>query len=131
MTETPAAASDSRSLLLPVLLIVVGVGWLLTTLGLAPGINWIWTLGLAAAGLLPFLLHGIDKFTVSVGPFFLIASLLSVLRQSGRLSIDHEMPILVILAGVLLLIARSSAIPVPRWAVMPEVQRAGDKPNNG
>tara|TARA_R110002073_G_scaffold176633_2_gene334328 strand:- start:1651 stop:1980 length:330 start_codon:yes stop_codon:yes gene_type:complete len=93
------------------------VGWLLSSLGLAPDINWIWTLGLAAAGLLPMVMHGIDKVTVAIGPFFLVASLLSVLRQSGRLHVDHEMPMLVILAGVLLLVARSSMIPVPQWTV--------------
>lgn len=120
MTDPALPKSDKRTLLMPLLLIVVGVGWLLTTLGIAPAINWIWTLGLAAAGLVPFALHGIDKLTVSVGPFFIVASLLSVLRQSNRLSIDHELPILVILAGILLLIVRSPAIPVPKWAIAPD-----------
>lgn len=122
MTHTETPKPDNRTLLLPLLLIVVGVGWLLTTLGIAPGINWIWTLGLAAAGLLPFAMHGVDKLTVAVGPFFLIASLLSVLRQSGRLSIDHELPILVIVAGLLLLVVRSRWIPVPKWAVSSPVK---------
>ncbi|WP_442505712.1 hypothetical protein SH528x_004513 [Novipirellula sp. SH528] len=117
MTASTRAATGSRTLLMPLLLIVVGVGWLLTTLGVTPSINWIWTLGLAVAGFLPFALHGFDKLTVTVGPFFLIASLLSVLRQTGQLNIDHEMPILVILAGVLLLVARSPLIPVPQWSV--------------
>lgn len=122
MPHPASAPSETRTLLLPLLLIVVGVGWLLTTLGVAPGINWIWTLGLAAAGFLPFVIHGIDKITLSVGPFFLIASLLSVLRQSGRLVIDHEMPILIILAGVLLLVVRSPVVPLPKWARLPDGQ---------
>ncbi|WP_345326963.1 hypothetical protein [Novipirellula rosea] len=117
MPDRPPFTADKRTLLLPLVLIVVGVGWLLSSLGLAPDINWIWTLGLAAAGLLPMVMHGIDKVTVAIGPFFLVASLLSVLRQSGRLHVDHEMPMLVILAGVLLLVARSSMIPVPQWTV--------------
>jgi hypothetical protein len=52
---------------------------------------------------------------VVVGPFFIITACLSVLRQAGRLSLDVEIPILVILAGVLLLIARWPAIPIPDW----------------
>ncbi|MFO0012055.1 MAG: hypothetical protein ACK553_04870 [Planctomycetota bacterium] len=108
---------DKKTLLLPVLLITIGIGWLLSTLGVAPNIDWVWTLGLAAAGLLTLAIGGFDKSTVVVGPFFLIASFLSVLRQTGRISLDVEVPILVIVVGVLLLIARVTAIPNPRWMI--------------
>ena len=67
--------SDKKTLLIPFLLIAVGVGWLLSALGIAPSIDWVWTLGLATIGILAFLLSGIDKFTVVVGPLFLFASL--------------------------------------------------------
>lgn len=60
-------------------------------------------------------LGGIDKVTAVVGPFFIVASFLSVLRQSGRMPVDVEVPLLTILAGVLLLVVRSSVIPVPKW----------------
>lgn len=106
---------SSKTLVFPLLLITIGFGWLLTTLGVAPGIDWVWTLSLAAVGLLAFFIAGCDKVTVIVGPFFFIASVLSVLRQTGRLRIDVEIPVLVIVAGVLLLIARSSAVPIPQW----------------
>lgn len=106
---------DKKTLLLPALLIIVGVGWLLTALGFAPGIDWIWTLGLAGVGFLAFVVGGFDKVTFVAGSFFIITSLLSVLRQTGRISIDIEVPILVILAGVLLLVARHPAIPLPKW----------------
>jgi len=108
---------DKKSLLIPLLLITVGTGWLLTTLGVAPGIDWIWTLGLAVIGVLVFVMSGIDKVTVVVGPFFELASCLSVLRQTGRLELDVEVPILVVISGVLLLLARQPAIPVPKWIV--------------
>ena len=100
---------------IPILLITIGVGWLLTTLGIAPGINWIWTLGLAATGVLAIAIGGLDKVTVVVGPFFIIASCLSLLRQTGRLAADTEVPILVIVSGVLLLAARLPTIPLPKW----------------
>ncbi|HMP80918.1 MAG TPA: hypothetical protein PKD54_15790, partial [Pirellulaceae bacterium] len=93
----------SPQILVPLLLITVGTGWLLSTLNVVPGIDWVWTLGLAMVGLLTFALSGIDKLTVVVGPFFLLASCLSVLRQTGQISLDVEVPILVISAGVLML----------------------------
>jgi len=38
-----------------------------------------------------------------------------VLRQTGILSIDSEVPILVIIIGVLLLVARLPKVPPPKW----------------
>lgn len=111
--------TDKKTLIVPLLMIAVGAGWLLTAIGLAPGIDWVWTLGLATVGLLTFAVGGFDKFSVVTGPFFLAASVVSVLRQTGRLAIDVEVPILTILLGVLLLVARSPAIPIPKW-ITPE-----------
>ncbi|MCH9654059.1 MAG: hypothetical protein K0U86_10970 [Planctomycetes bacterium] len=120
MGQAPAKSNntDKKTLILPLLIISIGSGWLLTTLGIAPGINWIWTLGLAIIGLLTFAVSGIDKSTVVMGPFFLIASCLSVLRQTGRITLDVEVPILVIVTGCLLLVARSKSIPIPTWVVL-------------
>ena len=106
---------DKKTLMLPILLIAVGAGWLLTTLGIVPGIDWVWTLGLAAVGLLTLAVGGLDKVTVVIGPFFILASCLSILRQTNRLRLDVEVPILVIAAGILLLVARSPMIPTPSW----------------
>lgn len=108
---------DKKTLFLPILLITIGVGWLLSTLGIAPKIDWIWTLGLATTGVLSFAIGGFDKATIVIGPFFLAASVLSVLRQTGRISLDLEVPILVILVGVLLLFARLPAVPSPKWMI--------------
>lgn len=110
-------SAGRTTLVIPILLITVGVGWLLTVLNVTPGIDWVWTLGLAVIGLMAFVLGGFDKFTVVAGPFFLAASFLSVLRQTDRLHVNTEVPILVILAGVLLLVARIPTIPMPVWAV--------------
>ncbi|HEX4413845.1 MAG TPA: hypothetical protein VH107_09475 [Lacipirellulaceae bacterium] len=106
-----------KSLLIPILLITLGVGWLLTVLGVVPQIDWVWTLGVALTGILVFVLCGIDKVSVAVGPFFLIASGLSVLRQTGRLRMDLEIPVLVIAAGVLMLVAHSKSVPAPKWLI--------------
>lgn len=110
-------SSNKSGLVVPLLIITVGVGWLLTTLGIAPQINWIWTLGLAVVGFTVFAVSGIDKASVVIGTLFLAASLFSVLRQTGRLQLDTEVPILVIITGVLLLLVRSPWIPIPSWII--------------
>jgi hypothetical protein len=107
--------ADARALAIPVLLIAVGVGWLLSTMGFASEINWVWSLALAAVGVLTFVLYGLDKVTIVVGAIFVIMSAMSVLRQTGRLSLDVEVPLLVIALGVLMLVARHPRIPTPRW----------------
>jgi hypothetical protein len=110
--------SGKSTLAVPLLMIVVGIGWLLSTLGIfPPEINWIWTAGLAAAGIMPFAVSGVDKVNVVVGPWFLSASVLSVLRQSGQLAFDVEVPILVIIGGLLMIVARSATIPSPKWII--------------
>lgn len=119
LRRSPSLKPAKKTLLLPITLITVGTGWLLTTLDIAPNIDWVWTLGLAVVGLLTFAISGIDKVTVVVGPFFIIASLLSVLRQTGKLPFDVEVPVLVITSGVLLLLARLPVIPIPNWMTLP------------
>lgn len=102
-------------LIIPVGLIIVGTGWLLSVAGVMPGINWIWTLSLAGLGVVTFFVSGFDKVSFVIGSLFLVASVLSVLRQTGRLPLDMEVPILVVLCGVLMLIARLPIIPLPKW----------------
>jgi hypothetical protein len=111
--------SSSRfPIVLSLLLMGVGSGWLLTALGIGAGVNWIWTLGLAILGIASFVAsRGIDKFNIIVGPIFLASSALSVARQRGMISVDVELPILVVGAGALLLIAQLPRIAAPQWLV--------------
>lgn len=109
--------ATKTTLIIPVLLITLGIGWLLAVLEVTPNIDWAWTLGLAVIGILTFFVMGFDKFTLVAGSFFLITSLLSILRQTGRLTLDVEVPVLVITIGILLLVARSKSIPAPSWIV--------------
>lgn len=116
MTKDANSASTKGPISLALLIIVVGIGWLLGAMGVGPGINWIWTLGLGFAGICTFILSGgVDKSSIVIGPFFLAASMLSVLRQSGRLPFNLELPVLVILVGVLLLVAQMKFVPSPKW----------------
>jgi hypothetical protein len=105
-------------LVIPIMIIVVGVGWLLTAQGYGPNINWVWTLSLGVIGILTFVVsQGVDKVSVVIGPFFLLASFLSVLRQTDQLSLDIEVPLLVIGIGALLLVAQLPAISKSAWFV--------------
>jgi hypothetical protein len=109
----------NKALILPLAIIAVGLGWLLTALEITPEIDWIWTLALAAIGGLAFVACGVDRFTVVFGPFFLVASVLSVLRQMGQLQLKTEVPILMIVFGVLQLFATLKGFPPPAWLTGP------------
>ncbi|TVR45925.1 MAG: hypothetical protein EA425_17675 [Puniceicoccaceae bacterium] len=78
-----------------------------------PGVDWIWTGGLAAVGILSLALGGINKLTLVTGPFFIVASICSILRQTGNLELDREVPILTIVLGCLLLLVQFINLPTP------------------
>lgn len=106
----------------PVLIIVVGIGWLLNVEGLIPAVDWIWTCALAAVGILTLAVGGFDRLTFVVGPFLIISSICSILRQTGALSLDKEIPILTIVIGVLLLLGHALKLPTPE--IMKEQESA-------
>lgn len=101
------------------LVICVGIAWLLNTLNILPGVNWLWTGSLALLGIATLAVSGIDRFSVVVGPFFLLASIASVLRQTGKIHTDIEIPGLTISLGVLWLFAMVLPIRPPAWMLPP------------
>lgn len=118
MTENNTEIDAKQRFVLPIVIITVGIGWLLSARHIGPGINWIWVLGLGVAGILTFVMSGgIDKFSIIFGPFFLACSVLAIMRQTGKLELDTEVPVLVILIGVLLMAAQFQAVPPPKWFV--------------
>lgn len=104
---------SKKQFVVPVLIILLGVTWLLNVQNIIPGVDWIWTGGLAAAGILTLAVGGINKLTVVTGPFLMVASTCSILRQTGRLQIDSEVPILTIVLGCLLLLVQFTQLPSP------------------
>lgn len=90
----------------PLIIIATGIGWLLSTNGVMPGVDWAWVLVLATFGILS-LVTKITRFSVVFGPMMLLSSILMVLMQSKRIAVDQALPVLVIALGVLMLIARS------------------------
>jgi len=100
-------------------LVIVGTGWLLTVMKVVPGVNWVWIAALALTGLMPIATAGLNKVTAFGGVFMIVASFASLLRQMDVLSINHEVPGLVIAAGILLVLV----------AVLPIRQAGGVPPS--
>ena len=117
--------ANKSALAIPIAIVLIGIGWLLNTMNVIADINWVWTLSLAGIGLLVFVMDGLNRFSIVIGPFFIAASLLSVARQANRLNSNVEAPILVILFGVLLIVSQLSRLPAPKW--MLEVPKAEGK----
>lgn len=90
----------------PIYTIIIGVSWLLNVLKVVPDVNWVWTAGLAALGVLILVVWSINKISVIIGPFLLIASICSLLKQIGRLEAAKEVPILTIALGCLVLLSQ-------------------------
>jgi hypothetical protein len=124
MSDATAASSQRPLVTLSLLIMAVGLGWLLAALGVGPGINWAWILGMGTVGILTFVVSGgVDKASIVLGPFLLVASLTSILRQAGVMSFDVEVPVLVIVFGGLMLLSQWSRIRVPIWYVPPPAIR--------
>ena len=63
---------------------------------------------------------GIDKATVVAGPMLIVTSMMSYLRQIERVTFEIEMPILVIVLGVLLVVSQSVVVKKPAWLLEPK-----------
>jgi hypothetical protein len=102
--------------LAPILITTVGTGWLLTARGVIPGVQWVWVLVLAVLGAF-VLFVGVDKVSIAVGPSLMAAAVLSMLRQTGWIAIDTEIPVLTIVVGSLWTAAYLLPVPLPSWVV--------------
>ena len=89
----------------PILVIGIGVGWLLNSLQIIPDVNWAWSIGLMVAGCAWLVIEGVNQGTIVFGLFLIVSGVLSILRQTGLLSIRVEAPCLVITFGILVLIS--------------------------
>lgn len=107
---------SKSSLAIPILIIVIGAGWLLSASAkeLDTGLYWLWSIGLAVAGVAVMASRGVDKVSIVIGPFFLLAALLPPLWQGKDLSLDIELAGLVLANGVLMLLAKATAFPEPK-----------------
>ena len=100
-------------IILGVIVIALGTAWLLNSLDVIPGVDWIWAGGLGVAGILVLIARGINKFTFVIGSFLVISSFCSILRQTGKLRPNIEMPVLFIIFGGLILLSVLLPLPAP------------------
>jgi hypothetical protein len=102
-----------KQLVPPILIVLAGVAWLLEALDVLPGVDWLWTVGLAAAGGGTFALCGLNRLTAVAGPFLWTASIFSLLRQTGHITLRKELPLLLIALGLFWLAACLLRLPAP------------------
>jgi hypothetical protein len=105
-----------RDASLPVTLIVVGLGWLLWEFRLFPDIDWIISLGFIAGGIVVLVLDGINKNSVVVGPFLVAIGVVWFMHDRYGTSWRLIVPVMLVVLGALMLIARSPRVPDRRGA---------------
>jgi hypothetical protein len=103
-----------RDASIPVTLIVVGALWLTWYLGWFPDVDWVIAAGLAGGGVAVMIFDGITKSSIVIGPFMIASGIAWALHDRYRVSWSILIPSMLILLGVLMLVARSSRIPVKR-----------------
>jgi hypothetical protein len=103
-----------RDAALPVTLIVVGALWLTWYLGWFPDVDWIIAAGLIGGGVAVLVFDGVTKSSIVVGPLLIVAGLAWTLHDRYRVSWSFLTPVLLIVAGALMLLARHPRIPLRR-----------------
>jgi hypothetical protein len=108
------------------LIVALGVAWLLNAMRVAPNLDWIWIIGLGVSGILLLTVTRLDRFNFVAGLSLIVSSVLAVLRQSGKLTVNVEAPVLFITLGILLLLAQ--LLPLPASAIPEEKPPIGNEP---
>jgi hypothetical protein len=97
----------------PLIIIATGIGWLLSSNDIVPGVDWAIVLVMATVGALS-MAGGLNRFSIVFGPIIMLASVLMVLMQSKKIQVEVALPVLIIALGLLMLISRFSKAPIGR-----------------
>lgn len=103
--------SPTKKYLVPFIIIAVGLGWLLERMNIVSSWELLWTVGLAAAGIYLIVVSGFNRDTFLPSVFLLVCSFFSLLRTLGYMRVNFEIPLLVIIFGVLMAVRNSDVIP--------------------
>lgn len=106
-----------KILIVPILIIGIGIGWLLNAMEIFPVMDWLWSILLGLTGVLIIAFGGKNSMTLLLGPSFLVGCLFSVLRQLSVLDVKYEVPTLMIAFGVIWLIVTLLKLPPPEWVL--------------
>ena len=96
---------------LPITLIVVGLIWLCWYFGWFRDVDWLISLGFIAGGIGVMVMDRITKNSIVVGPLLIAIGIAWLVNDRYRVSWSLLIPLLLVLVGVLMLIARNPAIP--------------------
>jgi hypothetical protein len=108
-----------RSAAAPVLLIILGCLWFLKSTALLPNTTTLLALLLAVAGIALLLLDGLNKSTLVSSPLLVYAGAVIYLYDAASWRLAPLIALGMVLAGVLMLVARSPRIPERRLPVLP------------
>jgi hypothetical protein len=100
-----------RGAAIPVALIVFGLAGLAWYYALFPDIDTLIAAGLAGGGVAVLLFEGVSKASVVSGPSLIAAGVAWALNDHRGVSWLALFPAMLVVVGVLMLIARSPAIP--------------------
>ena len=103
--------SRKPAIAISLLIIALGVAWLLNAMRIAPDLDWIWIIGLGVSGILLLSVTRLDRFNFIAGVSLIVSSVLAALRQSGKITINIEAPVLFITVGILLFVAQLLPLP--------------------
>ena len=103
-----------RDASLPITLIIVGSAWLLWYYRLFPDIDWIIATGLVVGGMAVLYLDGLTKKSIVTGPFLIASGIAWALHDRWRVTWFVLIPLLLIMLGVLMLVARGANVPERR-----------------
>lgn len=112
-----------RTASLPIALIVFGIAWLLWYYRMFPDIDWIIAAGMIAAGIGILAIDWVTKTSVVTGPFLVAAGIAWFVHDKYRTTWYVLIPVLLILLGLLMLIARLPQIPARRDKKSPPPER--------
>ena len=108
------------------LIVAVGIAWLLNAMHIVPNLDWVWIIGLGVSGILLLTVTRLDRFNFVAGLSLIVSSVLAVLRQTGRITVNVEAPVLFIAVGILLLVAQ--VLPLPAASTPAEKPPGTDEP---
>jgi hypothetical protein len=103
-----------RNAALPVTLIVVGVLGLVWYFGWIPEFDAMTSIGFIAAGVLVLVMDGITKSSIVLGPTLISVGIAWWVHDQQHVRLRLLVPVLLIVIGLLMLVARNPRIPERR-----------------
>src|SRR5256885_1980441 len=101
----------AKGIVIGLVIIAIGLAWLLNAMHIFVGVGWLWTLLLLGSGVLTLAWPKLNKLSFLAGTCLVIGSVFSILRQSGWISVEVEVPLMVVIFGVLFIVAQLPMIP--------------------